>query len=286
MKKKILCCLLTAFAMTGFFSITAFARVDGYVVKANNNLYKYDMSVLIDSFLKSEGNEHDILYKDFLSRVKSGQIYMLHDDSGKYVSYEEITQKFLEYEGDKLFNLNEVIKELNKKEISESIYNVNLENNEIIEKLIKQKQNNEIKEENNTSSSSGSSEKEKSGNKNDEKNEDDDKDKDSENKKVSKETIARLEKIKSKLPKVEEYLDLESQKTIIRKIDNCIGKILKDANYDYSNEVEEVKKLYNNLGKYEKQDLQTAVIKYIGLEEIQDLIKIFGIDIRDMIPII
>lgn len=79
-------------------SSQAFAAVDAYSVKVDNDVFQYSKADLTDSFLASKAGEAAPLYDDFTAKfAKASGFYAFHDaKTGKYVSVADITEKYLE----------------------------------------------------------------------------------------------------------------------------------------------------------------------------------------------
>ncbi|MEA4827463.1 MAG: hypothetical protein VB130_12665, partial [Clostridium sp.] len=79
-------------------SSQAFAAVDAYSVKVDNDVFQYSKADLTDSFLAAKAGEAAPLYEDFLARFeKASGFYAFHDNkTEKYVSVADITEKYLE----------------------------------------------------------------------------------------------------------------------------------------------------------------------------------------------
>lgn len=79
-------------------SSQAFAAVDAYSVKVDNDVFQYSKADLTDSFLASKAGEAAPLYEDFLAKFeKASGFYAFHDaKTEKYVSVADITEKYLE----------------------------------------------------------------------------------------------------------------------------------------------------------------------------------------------
>ncbi|MCY6484370.1 hypothetical protein OW763_08370 [Clostridium aestuarii] len=119
-KLKALIALVTATTVTMGLTINAFAMVDGYIVKdtKSNVTYQYNKDKLVDAFL-SEKEGEKLLFKDFSNNVKEHGIYGYHDDSEKYVDYQDVANAFLDADEKKeKFDFNKTIEKAKKLEKS------------------------------------------------------------------------------------------------------------------------------------------------------------------------
>ncbi|MBV4447146.1 MAG: cell wall-binding repeat-containing protein [Clostridium tyrobutyricum] len=70
-----------------------------------------------------------------------------------------------------------------------------------------------------------------------------------------------IESVSSKLKKIDTAGLDDAQKKVIEESVNCMDKYVNDKDYDYTDDVDNIKNLYNNLSGSEKTGLQNEVIK-------------------------
>lgn len=72
------------------------AAVDSYLVKADGVVYNYDKAELEASFIADQyGDGDNKLFQNFEGKFSNG-FYAFHDDTGKYVNYQDIEDAFLD----------------------------------------------------------------------------------------------------------------------------------------------------------------------------------------------
>lgn len=126
-RKKIAVLITFIIAVT---AQTAFAKVDSYGVKnQKDQVISYDKIELQQSFIQNKRGGDSKIYNEFLSNIQSGNFISFHDDSGKEVSYKDITEAFIAAKrSGKSFNVDEFVKNAKGME---------LENNDKEDKEIK-----------------------------------------------------------------------------------------------------------------------------------------------------
>lgn len=111
-KTNILVAVAVAASFSIFYPTQVSAKVDGYVVKdSTNQVYQYDKSQLEQSYINNRLNtNHNLnldekLYDDYKQKNNGSQdMYLLHDDTHKYVDYSAAKAAFQKNTGN--FNLD------------------------------------------------------------------------------------------------------------------------------------------------------------------------------------
>jgi len=122
---------------TGIYS-KAYASVDGYLLKDNNNdIHSYNLKELTDSLITNTLGNNDPLYADFEINLNNGKIDLIHDSEGKYVDYELVKKVLIEktMNGEN-FNLDSEVKSARASEKPALVEEVKAENNVVIRNLL------------------------------------------------------------------------------------------------------------------------------------------------------
>lgn len=137
MKNKILSALFLAGIMMFGMYTNSYAQTDAYLVKDNSKgvVYSFNKDELVDSFLKVKGGEDSVLYKEYIKIFSRNGLYAFHDDTKKYISYEEVEKEFLNCKANKNgFNLDRYTENVGKAmtTIPKKITKVEAPNNKIV----------------------------------------------------------------------------------------------------------------------------------------------------------
>ncbi|WMJ80777.1 hypothetical protein RBU49_00605 [Clostridium sp. MB40-C1] len=98
MKKKILTCLAVAGLITMGSTVNTYAKTDAYLIKDSKSgvLYQYDLETLKNSFLDYTEYGKAPFYEEFIGKIQAfGGTYAYHDSTKKYVSFETVSEAFL-----------------------------------------------------------------------------------------------------------------------------------------------------------------------------------------------
>jgi hypothetical protein len=138
-KTKILVAFALVSIMTLSYPDSIYADVDGYVIKdsINSNLYQYNEEEILSSF-RSERRwgEDGYLYEDFMKKLNGGEIYLLHDDSAKYVSYEEAVKEFEKKKSNnEVFDIDQFARSAEVVDSPEYVYDRMEKNRQVVNEL-------------------------------------------------------------------------------------------------------------------------------------------------------
>ncbi|ABK62142.1 hypothetical protein [Clostridium novyi] len=137
MKNKIFSVLFLAGIMMFGIYTNSYAQTDEYLVKDNSQgvVYSFNKNELIDSFLKVKGGEESALYREYIKVFSKNGLYAFHDDTKKYISYEEVEKEFLNCKASKIgFNLDNYTEKVGKamNDMPKKIKKVTAPDNKII----------------------------------------------------------------------------------------------------------------------------------------------------------
>lgn len=97
---------LAGMVASAMLTSQAFAAVDAYTVKVGDDVFEYNKSELVQSFLDAGEGLEAPLYEDFTSKLSEGKgVYAFHDDKNGYVDFASVSNAFLNAE-EGTFNLN------------------------------------------------------------------------------------------------------------------------------------------------------------------------------------
>jgi hypothetical protein len=138
-KTKILVAFALVSIMTVRYPTSIYADVDGYVIKdsINSNLYQYSEEEILSSFRsKRRRSEDGYLYEDFMNKLNGGEIYLLHDDSGKYISYEEAVKEFEKKKANnEVFDIHQFARSAEVVDSPEYVYDRMEKNRQVVNEL-------------------------------------------------------------------------------------------------------------------------------------------------------
>lgn len=98
MKKRWLSCLAVAGILTMGLATNVNAKTDAYLVKdaSTNTVYQFGLETLKNSFLDYTEDIDAPFYEEFMKKITDfGGTYAYHDDTNKYVSFETVSEAFL-----------------------------------------------------------------------------------------------------------------------------------------------------------------------------------------------
>jgi hypothetical protein len=147
-RTKILVALALMSAMCFGAANTAFAEVDGFIIKDSKTqkMYMYDAQEVLKSFRRySRWNEEDNVYKEFKKNVKENNLYMLYDDSGKFVRYKDAAKEFNKTRPrEEAFDIDKYINNVKGEETPDYVYNRVFKDNQFINTINIVKDNGQI----------------------------------------------------------------------------------------------------------------------------------------------
>ncbi|MCY6370967.1 hypothetical protein [Clostridium ganghwense] len=112
MKKrvKVLATLAIAGCVALGMGAKANAKTDAYLIKdkSTGTVYEFDRQALVKSFMNYNINGSDALYDDYKRLFSKNGLYAFHDDTKKYVDYEEVKKAFMDANiNNKAFSLDD-----------------------------------------------------------------------------------------------------------------------------------------------------------------------------------